>query len=81
MTFDRLANTSFSAVKLHGTLDFESSRVGVASDTDKDEPFVIGSCAIVDDLGPSKGSVTVEDFLRWGCSILDRPVEDGRLGN
>jgi hypothetical protein len=88
MTLDRLRNTTLLRVKLHRTLDLESGGVSrVRRDTDENEPLLVGSGAVVDDLVSGKRGVAVEDldgsFLRGsvgsGGRGVTRPVVDGRL--
>lgn len=61
MSLDRLTDSTLARVELHRALDLESSGVGrVAADANENEPLLIGSDAVVDDLVASEGSMTVE---------------------
>jgi len=65
VTFNRLTDPTISAIKLHGALYLERSRIcRVARDSNEHEPFLVCSDSIVDDLGTRKCGMTVEDFLR-----------------
>lgn len=90
MTLDRLTDTPLFRVQLHRTLDLESGRVrGVGRDSDEDEPFLIGSHSVVDDLVAGKRGVAVEDLdgsvggrgRRGRGGSVAHPVVDGRLGH
>jgi hypothetical protein len=81
MSFNWLADVTFPAEELHRAFDFEAAWGSIPHDTNKDEPFAVAGCTIIDDLGSSEGRMSVEDLLRWACSIFDSPMEDSRLAN
>ena len=75
VAFNGLADTSFSAVELHGALDFERGRVcGISRYTDQNKPFFIRSHSIVDYLSASKRRMAVKYFLRWWCLVWNCPM-------
>lgn len=77
-----LAHTPFPAIKLHSTLDLESGGVRrIACDTDQDQPFLIRTCTVVDDLRSNEGRMPVEDLLWWGGGVRNRPMEDSGLSH
>lgn len=54
VTFDRLTDPSFAAVKLHRSLNFERRGIGrVARDSNENWPFLVISNTVVDNLGAS----------------------------
>jgi len=75
MAFDGLTNTSFFAVKLHGTLNLEGRGVGrIPGYSNENEPFLIWSDAVVNYLSTCESRVSVKDFL-WGSGwVGDGPV-------
>ena len=82
MTLDRLTNASLLAIQLHGTFDLERGRIGaIARNTDDDEPFLIGSDSVVDDLCAGESCVSVKYFLRRGRGVRDRPVVHRGVGD
>lgn len=63
---------------MHGTLDRERGGIcAITRDTDENQPFLIWSDSVIDNLGSSKGRMTIEDFLRGGCLVGDCPVVYG----
>ena len=82
MTFNRLADSPLPAVQLDRTLDLERGRVrGVAGDANQDEPFLVGTSAVVDDLRADECWMTVEDLL-WGRGrVGDGPMVYSSLGD
>lgn len=65
MTFNRSANPTVAAMKLHGALDLERGRVcGVPGNPDKDKPLLIRESAEISNLSASENCATVEDLGR-----------------
>jgi len=80
VAFYGLTDTPFSAVELHGPLNFEGGGIGrVSGNSNENEPFFIGSRAVINDLGTGKGSMAVENLLRARCGVGDGPVVYGGL--
>ena len=80
VAFYGLTDAPFSAVELHGPLNFEGGGIGcVSGDANENQPLFVGSRAVVDNLCAGKGSMAVENLLRAGCGVADGPVENGGL--
>ncbi len=67
VALDGLRDTALDRVELHGALDLERVRAGLARggvgrDTNEDEPLAIGGHAVVDDLVAVEGGVAVKDL-------------------
>lgn len=90
VALDGLGNSPLARVELHRALDLEAGGVGgVGADADKDIPLVVGGDAVVDNLVPGEGRVTLEDLDGRvlgdgvggrGGSVGD-PVVDGGVGD
>ncbi len=82
VTLDGLRDTTVARVKLHGTLDTEGvgSARGVSRDTNKNEPFLVLTCAVVDDLCTLQADVAIKDL--GGCGFaFHGPMEYCVLGD
>lgn len=81
MSLDRLTDTPFPTIQLHGTLDLECRWVGrVSRNTNKDEPFFIGGYTVVDNLGAGESRMAVKDLL-GRILVGDGPVVHSRFGD
>ena len=78
VTFNRLADTTVSAVQLHGALDLKCGGIGrISGDTNEYEPLLVSTAAVVDDLCADKGWMSIKHFLRRRCCVGRGPVIDG----